>query len=134
MFYTDKTKEEIYPEFAMLDALLTERLKPLGMVSDGFTPTTRFFHYIGCEPDCRDILDYLDAAQLATGIRPLVCGGALGDQSVIAKYGTKNAFSVGPIRSFELEGGAHQPNEYVECDSLVAFAKTIAAYVLKVLQ
>ena len=134
VFYTDKTKEEIYPEFERLDALLQERLAPLGMVSDGFYPTTRFFHYVFCEPDCQDILDYQDAAELATGIRPQVCGGALGDQSVIAKYGTKNAFSVGPIRSFELAGGAHQPNEFVECDSLVAFTKTVAAYVWKVLQ
>lgn len=134
VFYTDKTKEEIYPEFDMLDGMLKERLAPLGMVSDGFYPTTRFFHYVFCEPDCQDILDYLEAAELATGKRPLVCGGGLGDQSVIAKYGTKNAFSVGPGRSFELEGGAHQPNEFVECDSLVAFTKTMAAYVLKVLQ
>lgn len=134
VFYTDKTKEEIYPEFDSLHAMLQQRLAPLGMVSDGFHPTTRFFHYVFCEPDCQDILDYLDAADLATGIRPQVCGGALGDQSVIAKYGTPNAFSVGPIRSFELEGGAHQPNEFVECDSLAAFTKTIAAYVLKVLQ
>ena len=134
VFYTDKTKEEIYPEFDRLHELLKQRLAPLGMVSDGFYPTTRFFHYVFCEPDCQDILDYLDAADLATGIRPQVCGGALGDQSVIAKYGTQNAFSVGPIRSFELEGGAHQPNEFVECDSLAAFTKTMAAYVLKVLQ
>ena len=134
VFYTDKSKEEIYPEFDMLNEILKQRLAPLGMVSDGFSPTTRFFHYIGCEPDCQDILDYLEAAELATGIRPLVCGGALGDQSVIAKYGTRNTFSVGPIRSFELEGGAHQPNEFVECDSLVAFTKTIAAYVVKFLQ
>ena len=134
VFYTDKTKEEIYPEFTMLDEILKERLAPLGMVSDGFYPTTRFFHYVFCEPDCQDILDYQDAAQLATGIRPLVCGGGLGDQSVIAKYGTRNAFSVGPIRSFELEGGAHQPNEFVECQSLLSFTKTMAAYVLKVLQ
>lgn len=134
VFYTDKTKEEIYPEFDSLHAMLQQRLAPLGMVSDGFYPTTRFFHYVFCEPDCQDILDYLDAADLVTGIRPQVCGGALGDQSVIAKYGTPNAFSVGPIRSFELEGGAHQPNEFVECDSLAAFTKTIAAYVLKVLQ
>ena len=71
---------------------------------------------------------------MATGKDILVCGGGLGDQSVIAKYGTMNAFSTGPIRSFELEGGAHQPNEFVECDELVSFTKTLAAYVLKVLQ
>lgn len=134
VFYTDKTKEEIYPEFDELDEIMKERLAPLGMVSDGFYPTTRFFHYVSSEPDNRDIRDYLEAAKLATGREPLVCGGALGDQSVIAKYGTMNAFSTGPIRSFEQAGGAHQPNEFVECDALVEYTKTIAAYILKVLQ
>ena len=133
VFYTDKSKEEIEPELEALDALLKERLAPLGMVSDGFRPNTRFFHFVSCEPDCQDILDYIAAAELAGAPAPLVCGGGLGDQSVIAKYGTANAFSVGPIRSFEEAGGAHQPNEYVECDKLVEFTKTIAAYVLKVL-
>ena len=134
VFYTDKSKEQIYPEFELLHKRLQEKLEPLGMVSDGFTPTTRFFHYVACEPDCRDILDYLDAAELATGRRPLVCGGGLSDQSVIAKYGSPNAFSVGCIRSFEKEGGAHQPNEFIECEKLVEFTKIMAAYVLKVLQ
>ena len=134
VFYTDKTKAQIQPELDHLHALLQERLAPLGMVSDGFIPTTRFFHYVHCEADCADILDYLDAAELVTGDRPAVCGGGLGDQSVIAKYGCPNAFSVGVIRSFEREGGAHQPNEYVECEKLLAFAKTMAAYILKVLQ
>ena len=134
VFYTDKTKEEIYPEFDRLDAILKERLAPLGMVSDGFYPTTRFFHYVFCEPDCQDILDYIEAAELAGAPRPVVCGGGLGDQSVIAKYGTMNAFSVGPGRRFEQEGGAHQPNEFIECHKLVEFTKTMAAYVLKVLQ
>ena len=35
VFYTDKTKEEIYPELDQLNAIAKERLAPLGMVSDG---------------------------------------------------------------------------------------------------
>lgn len=134
VFYTDKTKEEIMPEFDELDALLQERLAPLGIVSDGFRLATRFFHYVFCEPDSRDIQDMLEAYQIATGTQPQVCGGGLSDQSVISKYGNSGAFSLGPIRSFEKEGGAHQPNEFVECDKLVEFAKIMAAYILKVLQ
>lgn len=38
------------------------------------------------------------------------------------------------IRGITKEGGAHQPNECVECDKLVEYTKTIAAYILKVLQ
>ena len=133
VFYTDKTREEIYPEFDQMDAVLKERLAPLGMVSDGFYPTTRFFHYVTCEGDHPHVLDYLEAAKIATGRDMNVCGGGLGDQSVIAKYGCPSTISIGCIRNFEQEGGAHQPNEYIECDKMVEFAKIIAAYMLKVL-
>jgi ATP-binding cassette subfamily B protein len=128
--HEDTCKEE----FDELNEILKERLAPLGMVSDGFYPATRFFHYVYSEPDNEDIRNYLEAAKLATGRDILVCGGALGDQSVIAKYGARNAFSAGPLRNFELEGGSHQPNEFVECDELVAYTKILAAYILKVLQ
>ena len=134
VYYTDKTKEEIFPEFDQMDAVLRQRLEPLGMVSDGFYPTTRFFHYVTCEPDHPHVLDYLEAAKAVTGTAPAVCGGGLGDQSVIAKYGCPSAISIGCIRNFEQAGGAHQPNEYVECEKLLEFAKIIAAYILNVLQ
>ena len=87
-----------------------------------------------CLPDHPHIQDYLEAVKLATGKEIPVCGGGLGDHSVIAKYGCPSAISVGCIRSFEEAGGAHQPNEYIECDKIVEFAKIMAAYMLKVLQ
>lgn len=133
VFYTDKTKAEIYPEFDQMDAVLRERLAPLGMVSDGFHPATRFFHYVTCEGDHPYVRDYLEVARQVTGREIDVCGGGLGDQSVIAKYGCPSALSIGCIRNFEQEGGAHQPNEYIECDKMVEFAKIIAAYMVKVL-
>ena len=117
-----------------MDAGLRERLAPLGMVSDGFYPTTRFFHYVTCEGDHPHVQDYLEVANKVTGRTIEVCGGGLGDHSVIAKYGCPSALSIGCIRNFEQAGGAHQPNEFIECDKMVEFAKIIAAYMLKVLQ
>jgi len=134
VFYTDKTKAQIDPELEELDKMLQQRLEPLGMVSDGFEPTTRFFHYVFCEPDSPHILDYQEAAIEATGKPVRVSSGCLSDQSVISKYGTMAAFSTGAVRGFTKEGGAHQPNEFVECDKLVEYTKTIGAYILKVLQ
>ena len=133
VFYTDKTKEEIYPEFAQMDAVLRERLAPLGMVSDGFYPTTRFFHYVTCEENHPHVQDYLEVARAITGRDIEVSGGGLGDQSVIAKYGCPSTLSIGCGRNFEQAGGAHQPNEFIECDKMVEFAKIIGAYMLKVL-
>jgi acetylornithine deacetylase/succinyl-diaminopimelate desuccinylase-like protein len=52
---------------------------------------------------------------------------------VISKYGSSEAFAFGMGRDFSLPGGAHQPNEYTECDKLVEFTKTIAAYILNTL-
>lgn len=133
VFYTDKTREEIYKELDEFDAILKEKLAPLGIIGEGFRPATRFFHYICCEPDSEDIKTMLEACREATGSEPIVCGACLSDMSVISKYGSGNAFAFGAGRDFSKAGGAHQPNEYIECDKLVEYTKSIATYVLKVL-
>lgn len=132
-YYTDKTRDEIYEEFAQFEKLLDEKLAPLGIKGDGFIPYTRFFHYGFCEPDCRDITDMLDAAQEATGEKPLVCGSCLSDLSIILKHSHADAYGYGAGRNFGEIGGAHQPNEFIECDKLVAYTKNIGAYIVKVL-
>ncbi len=131
-YYTDKSKEEIYAEFAELEKTLKERLEPMGIIGDGIKPNTRFFHYVHCEPDSDDIKIMLEASREATGKEPLVCGSCLSDLSVISKYGSSNAYGFGMGRDFSEIGGAHQPNEYIECDKFVEFTKTIAAYILKI--
>ena len=133
VFYTDKTKEAINAELREIEGILTEKLAPLGIVGDGFVPATRFFHYVFCEPDSEDIRIMLDAAKEATGQDLPVCGSCLSDLSVISKYGSSRAFAFGCGRDFSLEGGAHQPNEFIECDKLLNYAKIIATYILKVL-
>ncbi|MBE6966729.1 MAG: M20 family metallopeptidase [Ruminococcaceae bacterium] len=132
-FYTDKVKDEIYAELHKLEAVLTERLAPLGIVGDGFVPETRFFHYVHTTPDSEDITNMLAASREATGEELRVCGSCLSDLSVISKYGSSYAFAFGAGRDFSKEGGAHQPNEYMLCDKLVNYAKTIAAYVIRIL-
>jgi len=132
-FYADKTKEKIDRELAELADTLAKKLLSMGIIGDGFTPTTRFFHYVECAPDSEDILLMLEAAREATGKEPLVCGACQSDLSVISKYGSSRAFGFGAGREFSKAGGAHQANEFIECDRLVDYAKTIAAYVVKVL-
>lgn len=131
--YTDKTKEEIEKELYEINESIQHLIAPLGFISDGFTPATRFFHYVFCEPDSKDIMLMCEASRDAIGKEPLVCGSCLSDLSVISKYGTSAAFAFGAGRDFSTEGGAHQPNEFIECDKLVEFAKVIGAYILKVL-
>ena len=133
VFYTDKVKEEIYAELNELDKEVKEKLLPLGVIGDGFVPSTRFFHYVFCEPDSEDVKLVLEASRETTGKEPIVCGSCLSDLSVISKYGTDTALGFGAGRDFSQVGGAHQPNEYIECDTFVEYTKTIGAYMLKVL-
>lgn len=133
VFYTDKTKAEIEAEYRALERVLEARLAPMGIVGDGFVPSTRFFHYVHCEPDSEDIQTMLAASIEATGKAPLVCGSCLSDLSVISKYGSDAAYGFGLGRDFSLPGGAHQPNEFIECDKYVDFTKTIAAYIVRIL-
>jgi len=133
VYYTDKTKSEIGLELAKTEAILSEKLALLGFVGDGFQPATRFFHYVFCQPDSEDIQRMLEAAVEATGKAPIVCGSCLSDLSVISKYGSERAFGFGAGRDFSEEGGAHQANEYIECDKLVDYTKTMASYIWKIL-
>ena len=133
VFYTDKTKEEIEKELVLLHEEIKAALLPLGMIGDGFTSNTRFFHYVHCQPDSPDVLAMVEAAKEATGNELLVCGSCLSDLSVISKYGSNNAYGFGCGRDFSLPGGAHQPNEFMECDALVEYTKTMAAFILKML-
>ena len=132
-YYTEKTKDEIYREFAELEGVLNEKLEPLGLVGEHFTPFTRFFHYTAIDPKDKSVTDFIEASNEAIGVSPRVSGSCLSDLSVIGKYGGGAAFAYGGGRDFSLPGGAHNPNEFIECDALVRFAKVIAAYVVKTL-
>lgn len=130
-FYTDKPKEAVWEELRQINEVLTKKLDTMGIDSEGFTPETRFFHYGVCDPQSENIRTLVDAAREATGEALLVCGSCLSDLSVILKYGSKEAFGFGCGRDFSQPGGAHQSNEYIECDALVNYAKQVAAYVLR---
>ena len=132
-FYKDRSKEEIRQELTEMEHQLQKILAPLGLVSDGFFPATRFFHYVYSDPECDSIQDMCSAAKAATGRELHVCGSCLSDLSVILKYGSPEAFGFGIGRDFGAYGGAHQPDEYMECDTLVEYAKIIAAYLVRTL-
>ncbi len=132
-YYTDKTKEEIEKEFDELAKSIGARLAPMGLIGDGFIPDTRFFHYGVCPPDCEDVQLMQEASQEITGKEMLVCGGGLSDLSVLIKHGSEFAYVIGAGRMFSEKGGAHQPNEFIECDKLLELTKMVAAYLLKVL-
>lgn len=132
-YYTDKPKEVIEKEFEELSKSIADRLAPMGLVGDGFTPDTRFFHYGVCPSDCEDMQLMQEASQEITGKKLQVCGGGLSDLSVLIRHGSEFAYVIGAGRMFYEKGGAHQPNEFIECDKLLELTKVVAAYLLKVL-
>ncbi len=133
VFYTDKDREYINKEFSEVEKILAEKLEPLGIIGDGFNYATRFFHYVFCEPDSEDVKLMVDSSAEATGKELNVCGSCLSDLSVISKYGSSRAYGFGCGRDFSEIGGAHQPNEFIECDKFLDYTKTIAAYILRIL-
>ena len=132
-YYTDRTREEIDLELAALDLELSAALAPFGIESLGFTRRTRFFHYAHCAPDSEDILAMRKASLAAAGREITVCGSCLSDLSLISKFGSDRAYAYGAGRDFSEVGGAHQPNEFIECGALLDFTKTLAAFILDTL-
>ena len=133
VYYTDKTKAEIEAEFSVMEAHLKKELEPLGIISDGFAPETRFFHYEYTEPNNEPILDMVEAVREVTGEEIPVCGSCLSDLSVILKYGCKTAFAYGIGRNFDQYGGSHQPDEHISCEKFLEFTKVLGAYIVNTL-
>ena len=59
-----------------------------------------------------------------------ICGSCQSDLSLFIKNGSERAFSFGIGRDFGAYGGAHQTDEYIECDKLIEFAEIIAFTIL----
>ena len=74
-----------------------------------------------------------EAALQVSGRELGPCGSCLSDRSVILKYGSKEAYGFGIGRDFSEYGGAHQPDEFIECDNLLEYAKIMMAYVVNTL-
>lgn len=127
-FYTLKTKEEIDAELEEMKKRLEIKLAPLGLEFEAFQMYTRFFHFKETASDnpCMDAL--IAASDKVSGRKIGPCGSCLSDLSLFIKYGSPRAFSFGIGRDFNAYGGAHQANEFIECDPFIEFAKTLGVF------
>ena len=128
-YYTDKSTEAIDAEMAEMVEALNARLAPLGAHVTGWERNCRSFRYGAVPKDAATIRELQMAAKRATGREVKPVGACLSDLSVILYYGSPEAISFGIGRDFNAIGGAHQPNEFIECDALLEFAKIVAAYI-----
>ncbi len=128
-YYTDKSEEEIKRELSSVSEKINSRLKPLGVYVKSIKPATRYFRYAVTEKE-NEYTELLRAAgKSATGKEIIEEASCLSDLNIFINNGSTKSFSFGIGRDFNVEGGAHLKDEFIECDVLVNFAKTIAEFV-----
>jgi len=128
-YYTNKTQDSIRQELAQLKENVDNKLESLGLMPLEIEQATRFFHCVeGVENN--PMVELLQKCGKENDMPLGRMGICLSDLPMFHLYGSPRSVIFGLGRDFGSYGGAHQPDEYVECDKLVAFTKTIAAALL----
>ena len=130
-FYTDKTREEINSELEETYARINERLLPLGIHIESVVESSRFFRYGFVSADNSVIKLLKSAGESITGRKIYDKPSCLSDLSLFLAAAPERAISFGAGRDFDVAGGAHLPDEFIECDSLFDFASIISKFVLE---
>ena len=129
--YTDMTKEETEACLAEICNELQPHFDALSLRTDGFILRTRFFLYGETASDSPERAALTAILAEADGAAPDVHGTCLSDLSLLLRYGTKNSFNYGMPRGSKTGGGAHQPNEHIDCATFVRFVKSLALLLLR---
>ena len=127
-YYAAASREEIEEEFSDMAKRIDSRLQPMGLKFDRFEKETRFFHFGKSEKENPVVDRLIASAKEASGRILTPCGSCQSDLSIFLKYGSPRAISFGIGRDFGAYGGAHQADEYIECDKLLEFAKIIGKF------
>lgn len=131
VFYTDKAREQILAELSAIETSVKTALEALGIRFSGFTPVTRYFDYECAPADDPAILLMMECDADVHGKKAKVSGACLSDYFLYLQYGSRSSFNYGILRDFKLHGGAHQPDEYVECRDLLNNAKALCLFLLR---
>ena len=131
VIYTDKTKEEIAAELNEIIKKIDPKLKECRMSTKGFMHTTRFFTYMETLDQLGAVEIMKTAAEEVCGHPIKKCGSCLSDLSVFLQYGSVSSFNFGIIRDFSLYGGAHQPDEYVDCKQFLEHTKSMLLFLIR---
>lgn len=130
-YYSTRSQAEIDAELAEMEANLNARLALIGLRFERFERPVRHFRFAQTQQEGNRALDALiRAGKQSTGRELTPCGSCLSDLSLFIKYGTANAFSFGVGRPFSAYGGAHQEDEFIECDRLLEFAQILGEFLL----
>ena len=130
-FYTIHDEEETKAEWAEMNARINEKLAPLHMHIEEYEMFTRFCHFVETESGNKAMALMREIVKDVVGEDHVPCGMCLSDLPMFMLHASPRSFGFGCGRSFAQEGGAHQVNEFVECDDLVKYAKAIATFLMK---
>lgn len=129
-YYTDQSEAVIRAELQAIEDEIRAQLPGLNVETKGFEPMSRFFEY-GQMEDTLGVIDGFQRAGIAAAGKEIpVSASCLTDLNLILQFGSKNSLNFGLVRDFKLYGGAHQPDEFVECDQLVDHTKKLALFIL----
>lgn len=128
-YYTDKKEEEINVELLALKERLNQRLKGIGVCVKEIKPVTRYFRYACSESDNELITLMQNSGKFMNDEEIMVEASCLSDLNIFINNGSTSSFSFGIGRDFDVPGGAHLADEFVECERLVDFTKAVAAFV-----
>lgn len=128
---TDSSQSSVEKELADVLEETRSILSPIGILVHDFSRLSRFFNYAESKDNYGAIRDFIYALSEACGKRPSVRGACLSDLSVFLSAGAKSSFNYGIFRDFALEGGAHQKDEYIECEDLIIEVKALLLFILK---
>ena len=130
-FYTDKTREEIWAELLDIFKSIDEKNASLGIKIEEVIESSRFFTHGFVERDNANINLLRNIGNDFIGRKLDVKASCLSDLSLFLAAAPGRAVSFGAGRDFDVPGGAHLPDEFIECESLLNFAKIIAKYILE---
>ena len=129
-FYTSRTEEEIYRELDEMAKELSEKLEPLGMVFEGFKITTRFFRFAEAAYDNPTMELLKRSVKKVTGEDQDGIAMCLSDHPIYVNWASPRALSFGGGREFGEYGGAHQPDEFIECENFTVFAEILGEFLM----
>ena len=130
VYYTDKSSCEIKKEYEILFDEINKGLLPLDMEIKDIVYVSRLFRYGWADPNEENIKLFKDVGNTISNREINICGSCLSDLSLFLANTEKTAFAFGMGRDFSEYGGAHQPDEYIECDVLIEFTKILAQFIM----
>jgi len=131
VFYTVRQKEDILAELDGMERALAPQLKEMGIDFSGFTPVCRFFDYVAADEDDPSIRLLMACASEVEGRQVKAAGSCLSDYFLYYRYGSPCSVSYGVLQDFKMEGGAHQPDEFIYLKDFLNHAKALGLFMMR---